>query len=191
MADFEQIIRKHAGADGNVPATAIGELAKAIGVAVGNEFVDKVRYKAKLDEIETLKSEKQTAEDSATTAEKWKTKYEAEKAEHEKTKSNYAAKETAATNERLFRARLTEIGITGKRADQILKMTDLSAFEVENGAYKDAAAVDTHIRTEWSEFVPEKGKKGADVPNPPGNNGGKTDLGALSMEEYIAARKKK
>lgn len=113
----------------------------------------------------------------------YKKLYEDEKAAHSKTKNDYAAKETAATNERLFRARLTEIGITGKRADQILKMTDLSAFEVENGAYKDAAAVDTHIRTEWSEFVPEKGKKGADVPNPPQNTGGKM------TKEQIAAIK--
>lgn len=121
----------------------------------------------------------------------YKKLYEDEKAAHSKTKNDYAAKETAATNERLFRARLTEIGITGKRADQIVKLTDMTQFEIENGAYKDAAAVDTHIRTEYSEFVPEKGKKGADVPTPPGNNGGNTDLGALSMEEYIAARKKK
>lgn len=111
----------------------------------------------------------------------YKKLYEDEKAAHSKTKNDYAAKETAATNERLFRARLTEIGITGKRADQILKMTDLSAFEVENGAYKDAAAVDTHIRTEWSEFVPEKGKKGADVPNPPGNTGGR-----MTKEQIMA-----
>ena len=138
-------------------------------------------YKADAEKLEGV--QKQLDALKAGDGEDWKGKYEAEKAAHGKTKSDYAAKETAATNERLFRARLTEIGITGKRADQIIKMTDLSAFEVENGAYKDAAAVDTHIRTEWSEFVPEKGKKGADVPNPPQNTGGKM------TKEQIAAIK--
>ena len=76
MADFESIIKKHAAEDGSIPAESIAKLEKAIATAVGNEFVEKSRYKAKLEEIDTLKGEKQTAEDSATTAGKWKEKYE-------------------------------------------------------------------------------------------------------------------
>lgn len=105
--------------------------------------------------------------------EDWKGKYDAEKAAHDKTKNDYAAKETAATNERLFRAKLTAVGITGKRADQIVKMTDFKQFETENGAYKDEKAVENHIRTEYSEFIPQQRQQGANVPNPPGNSGGK------------------
>lgn len=103
----------------------------------------------------------------------YKKLYEDEKAAHGKTKSDYEAKEAASVRERLFRGRLTEIGITGKRADQIVKLTDLTQFETENGAYKDAEAVDTHIRTEYSEFVPTTTTKGAQVATPPTNSGGK------------------
>ena len=77
MADFESIVRNHVGEDGNIPSEAIAKLVKAISTAVGNEFVEKSRYKAKLEEIDALTEEKQTAQDSATTAEKWKTKYQA------------------------------------------------------------------------------------------------------------------
>ena len=103
----------------------------------------------------------------------YKKLYEDEKAAHSKTKDDYAAKETSAANERLFRAQLTEIGISGKRADQIVKMTDLTQFETENGAYKDATAVQEHILTEWSEFVPTTTTRRATVDTPPGNGGGK------------------
>ena len=103
----------------------------------------------------------------------WKSKYEAEKTAHEKTKSDYTAMETAATNEKLFRDVLTSVGIMGKRADQIVKMTDMTQFTVKNGVYEDANAVEKHVREEYSEFVPTKETKGANVPNPPGNSGGK------------------
>lgn len=76
MADFESIVKSYVNAEGFIPADAIAKLTKAISTTVGNEFVDKERYKGKLTEIDTLKAEKQTAEDNATTAGKWKEDYE-------------------------------------------------------------------------------------------------------------------
>jgi hypothetical protein len=65
----------------------------------------------------------------------------------------------------------------------------VGAFEVKDGAYADAAKVQQSIRDEWSEFVPTTTTTGAKVDTPPAN--GKTDLGSLSMADYIAARSKK
>ena len=119
----------------------------------------------------------------------YKAMYEAEKTAHDKTKSDYAAKETAAANERLFRAELTAIGITGKRADQIVKLTDMTQFETENGAYKDAKAVQDHIRSEYSEFVPTTHTNGVNVPNPPANSGGKMTRDQIMGIKDSAARR--
>ena len=55
MANFDEIVQKHVGEDGGIPPKAIATLVSAIKTAVGNEFVDKERYKAKLTEIEELK----------------------------------------------------------------------------------------------------------------------------------------
>lgn len=115
--------------------------------------------------------------------EDWKSKYEAEKTAHDKTKSDHAAEKTAAQNEKLFRGVLTTVGITGKRADQIVKMTDMSQFKVKDGAYEDAAAVEKHVRDEYSEFVPQQKQEGANVPNPPGNSGGK-----MTKEQIMAIK---
>ena len=138
-------------------------------------------YKADADKLPGV--QKQLDDLKKDGGEDWKSKYDAEKAAHDKTKSDHEAEKTAAQNEKLFRGVLTNIGITGKRADQIVKLTDVSAFKVKDGAYEDAASVEKHIRDEYSEFVPQTIVKGADVPNPPGNVGGKM------TKEQIAAIK--
>lgn len=143
-------------------------------IEMHTETVDGLReqvntYKADAQKLPTIQKELDDLKKG--NGEDWKSKYEAEKTAHDKTKSDHAAEKTAAENERLFRAELTAVGITGKRADQIVKLTDLKQFATENGAYKDAKAVQDHIRTEYSEFVPTTHTNGATVPNPPANNG--------------------
>ena len=119
----------------------------------------------------------------------YKDKYEKEHAEYEKYRQEVADKEERLTAERLFRAELTGVGITGKRADAILRATDLSAIKVKDGALEDAKAVQDGIRADWAEFIPKTETKGANVDNPP-DHGGQKDLGSMSMTEYIEARKK-
>lgn len=175
MADFESIIKNHAGEDGSIPAEAIAKLTKAISTAVGNEFVEKTRYKAKLDEIDTLKSEKQTAEDNATTAGKWKTKYDALKDEFDTFKGEQAKKESHAAKERAYRALLKEAGVSEKRIDAVLKVSDIDGVELdEKGTIKDAAKLTESVKTEWADFIVTTTTQGAKTENPPANNPAKT-----------------
>lgn len=55
MADFESIVKSYVNAEGFIPADAIAKLAKAISTTVGNEFVDKERYRANLPKSTHLK----------------------------------------------------------------------------------------------------------------------------------------
>lgn len=119
----------------------------------------------------------------------YKDKYEKEHNAFEDYKAQTAQKEMRATAERLFRAELTGVGITGKRADAILRATDLTSIKVKDGALEDAKAVQDGIRADWAEFIPQTETKGANVDNPP-DHGGQKDLGSMSMSEYIEARKK-
>ena len=150
------------------------------------ETVDGLReqvntYKADAQKLPTVQRELDDLKKG--NGEDWKSKYEAEKTAHDKTKSDHAAEKTAAQNEKLFRGVLTTVGITGKRADQIVKMTDMSQFKVKDGVYEDAAAVEKHVRDEYSEFVPQQKQEGANVPNPPGNSGGK-----MTKEQIMAIK---
>lgn len=173
MADFESILRNHVGEDGNIPSEAIARLVKAISTAVGNEFVEKSRYKAKLEEIDALTEEKQTAQDSAATAEKWKTKYQALKDDFEAYKTEQSKKESRAAREKAYRALLREAGISEKRIDSVLRVSDTDQVELdEKGEIKDSARLLQEIRAEWSDFISTASLQGAQTAAPPNNKGG-------------------
>lgn len=168
MANFDEIVQKYTDDAGVIPAKAITNLITAIRQAVGNEYVEKERYKAKLSEIEDLKEGKQTAEDSVATAEKWKTKYEGIKQELADLKKSYQAKETRAQKTDAYRALLKEIGVNDKRIDAILKVTDLDGIELDaEGKLKDAAGLKKTAKEEWSDFIVTTHTQGAQTATPP------------------------
>ena len=173
MADFESIVRNHVGEDGNIPSEAIAKLVKAISTAVGNEFVEKSRYKAKLEEIDALTEEKQTAQDSATTAEKWKTKYQALKDDFDTYKTEQTKKESHAAKEKAYRALLQEAGVSEKRLESVLKVSDIDSVELDDkGGIKDADTLEKNIREEWADFIPTTTIRGADTATPPASTHG-------------------
>jgi hypothetical protein len=175
IMNTDDILKQYTNEDGNIDASKIGDVVKAINNAVGKEFVDKKRYNEKLTEIDTLKGEKQNAEDKATGAEKWKTKYDALKEDFDTYKRDVSAKETKATRENAYRALLKEAGVSEKRIDKVLKVSDIDNLEMgEDGKFKDADKLIKDIKEEWSDFIVSSGTKGATVTTPPANvNGGK------------------
>lgn len=182
MADFEKIIQGFQGEDGSIPADAIAKLEKAISTAVGNEFVDKLRYKAKLEEIDTLNGKLQTAEDSVTTAGKWRTKYEGVKADFENYKSEQVKKEAHSAKESAYRALLKEAGISEKRLGAVLKVSDVDGVELdEKGKIKGADKLMESIKAEWSDFITTTQVIGANTPTPPVNTGGS----AMTKDEIM------
>ena len=192
MADFESIIKGYCSEDGNIPSDAIAKLTKAISSTVGNEFVEKTRYKAKLEEIDTLKAEKQTAEDSATTAEKWKTKHDALKAEFDTYKTDVEAREPRAANAPAHRA-LHHAAVVGsklsgelseKRIEAVLKASDIDSIELENGKIKNADKLTEQIKADWPDFIVGEIEKGADTPKPP--TSGANTFEAMSLADKMA-----
>lgn len=180
MADFEAIIRKHVDNDGNIPTTAINAIVTAIKAAVGNEFVDKERYKAKLSEIDRLKEEKHTAEDNATTAEKWKDKHDALKSEFEQYKKDITARETKTAKQDAYKAVLKAVDIPDKWLERVMKGVDFDTVELnDKGEIKSADELKETIKKEWADVIGTVGKSGADTNNPPGNNGSPNQFGDI------------
>lgn len=185
MADFAEIIKKHAGEDGSIPAAAIQTLVTAISNAVGNEYVAKERYKEKLNEIDELTGKLQTAEDSVATAEKWKTKYEAVKEDFTNFKADQAKKESRAAKETAYRALLKQAGVSEKRIDAVLKVSDVDGVELnDKGEIADAKDRLKSIKDEWADFIETTEVKGAQTPNPPMNTGGP----ARTKEEIMSIK---
>ena len=74
----------------------------------------------------------------------------------------------------------------------ILKGADLSKIELEDGKVKDAEKVSEAIKEEYKDYIPTSSGSGTKTETPPPAGGEpETDLGKLSMEEYIKARNKK
>lgn len=166
----DDILKQYTNEDGNIDASKIGDVVKAINNAVGKEFVDKKRYNEKLTEIDTLKGEKQNAEDKATGAEKWKTKYDALKDDFEAYKNDVSAKESKATREIAYKKLLKEAGVSEKRIDAVLKVSDIDSLEMaDDGSFKDSDKILENIKEEWSDFITTTEIRGARTANPPKN----------------------
>ena len=139
---------------------------------------------AKLDDanktIDTMKKE-QSGDD------KWKVKYDALKEDFDTFKSELAEKETKAQKESAVMALLKEIGVAEKRINAVMKVTDLSEIELEDGNIKDVDTLKESLRTEWSDFIETKGEEGAKTPTPPDPSGGNTFEQMSVAEKMIYA----
>lgn len=166
--DILSILKGNVDESGNISSEKFSEVANAINNAVGKEFVDKKRYNEKLTEIDTLKGEKQNAEDKATGAEKWKTKYDALKDDFDAYKKDVSAKESKATRESAYKKLLKEAGVSEKRIDAVLKVSDVDSLEMEDdGSFKDSDKILENIKEEWADFITTTETRGAKTATPP------------------------
>ena len=156
-----------------------------------DSFKEKVNdYKDKAEKYDGVKKELDDLKDGDND---WQKKYEKEHSDFEAYKTDITAKETKRTKEHAIRELLKGAGVSEKRLDTVLKVTNLDDFELDkDGKIKDAEKHTETIKNEWADFIETTTTKGANTANPPaGNGGGDVDLGTLSMEDYIAARSKK
>ena len=79
------------------------------------------------------------------------------------------------------------MGITDeKNIAKVLKYSDLDKMEIDDdGKLTDAKNIAKEMKTEWAELVTTQSTQGANVANPPSNNGG---VSAKSKEEIMAIK---
>ena len=183
--DFEALITKHAGEDGNIPAANIAKIVSAISSAVGREFVPKDRYNAKLDEITQLEQDKAAAEDSATKAGKYEERYNKEHEAFEKYKSDVEAKAALDAVKEAYKGLLSEASIDPKRHATIMRATSFDGLKLDkDGKLENVDKLKADIEKDWANFKVTTTTKGAQVENPPANNG----KAKRSKEEIMAIK---
>lgn len=141
-------------------------------------------------ELDKLKeAEKKAAENGD--KDPYKVKYDAIKEEFENYKKDIADKEIKAKKTDAYKKLLKEAGVSEKRIEAVLKVSDIDGIEFDDeGKVKDSETLTKNIKEEWSDFIQTSSTAGANVANPPSQSSGeKPDLGKLSMEDYIKARK--
>lgn len=137
--------------------------------------VEAEKYKAESEKIVSLEQE---LEDAKKEVEKLKGIED----EFSNYKADVDAKATQAAKEKAYREMLKEAGISEKRFDSIIKVSDLSKVEIDgDGRLKDSDNLIDGIKKEWADFIVTEGLKGADTATPPANTGGSK----MSKEEIM------
>ena len=143
---------------------------------------DLARYKADAEKLPGVQAELENLK--AKGDDGWKDKHDKIKKEFDDYKKEQMQKETKSAKESAYRELLKSAGISEKRLDSVLKVTDLSAVELlEDGKIKNADDLKKSIKEEWADFVVTTKQKGADTKDPPANNGG-----AMSRDDIFKIR---
>lgn len=134
-------------------------------------FKDKVNeYKEKAEKYDGVKKELDDLKDGG---DDWQKKYEKEHSDFEAYKNDVTAKETKRTKEHAVREFLKSAGVSEKRLDAVLKVTNLDDFELDkDGKIKDAEKHTETVKAEWADFIETTSTQGANTATPPANNGG-------------------
>lgn len=145
------------------------------------------------EDAEKLPDVQKKLDDAAKEAgsDKYKLKYDALKEEYDKYKSDIEKKTTHSAKEAAYREILKAAGVSEKRIDSVIRVSDIDGIELgEDGNVKDAEKLTNSVKSEWADFIVTEHVTGAQTSNPPEGNG-ETDLSKLSMAEYVKARKQK
>lgn len=145
-----------------------------------------VRYKADAEALPDIQKqlEKARADLEAGKKDSWKVKYEAVKEEFDGYKEAQAQKETREAKEKAYRTLLKEAGVSEKRIESVLKVSDLGGVELEDGRIRDAHKLKDSIREEWADFIVTTATKGADTANPPANGA----AGPMTKDQIMAIK---
>lgn len=174
-----------------IEADKIDQIIEAHTETVDALKADRDKYKADAEKLpgvqQDLDDAKQKIADH-TDNEKWHTKYDALKDQFDDYKKNEAAKVAKESKKAVLKDLLKEIGISDKRIDSVVKITDIDAIELDDqGAIKDADALKESLKNEWAEFIVKEETHGASSHTPPDGNG-KADNNQPSRAAQIASK---
>jgi hypothetical protein len=148
------------------------ETVEALKTERDNAKNEAKQYKADAEKLPEVEKELKDLKDN-NSGDKYKEKYDTLKKEYEDFKADTTAKETKATKEKAYKTLLLECGVSNKRIDKVLKVSDVDNVELdENGNIKDAESLKKSIKDEWSDFIETTGTTGAETATPPKNTGG-------------------
>lgn len=138
------------------------------------------------DEIDNLKSEAENhkavekelnqLKEQQKSGDSYKDKYETLKKEYEGYKADIVSKETAAAKTKAVKEYFESKNIKGNNLDIALRgcKEEISSIELKDGKIADTKILDELIADTYAGLVAKTTTQGANVANPPGNNGGKT-----------------
>ena len=145
------------------------------------------KYKADADKLPKVQKELDELKEIVEKGDKdpYKVKYEALKEDFDSYKAEQEKKETHGKKESAYRNLLKDAGVSEKRIDAVLRVSDVDSIEFEDdGKVKDAKALMKDIAKEWEDFIVKEDTQGANTSNPPQGNG----KSYKTMDEIMAIK---
>ena len=128
-------------------------------------------YKEKAEQFDAVNSELQELKGKENPFEE---QYNSLKTEFDQYKEQVQTEKTIANKQSLYKELLRDCGVSEKRLNSILKVTNMDSVELnEDGSIKDADTLKESIQEEWADFITQTKNVGADTENPPANDGSK------------------
>ena len=133
------------------------------------------KYKADAEKLPSGEKELKELKDANAANEgknPYKVKYEALKEEYADYKKGIDEKESKAKKEAAYKALLKEAGVSDKRIESVLKVSNIDDLDLDDeGKAKNSADLVKSIKEEWADFIVTEGKGGAPTATPPAGNG--------------------
>lgn len=132
-------------------------------------------YKEDAGKLEGVQKELNTAKETLAKNGKGETvskdEYDKLKKDYDDFKADISAKNTRAEKEHAFRELLKSAGVSEKRMNAIVKVSDIDGLELKkDGTIKDAEDLTESVKKEWADFIETTMTKGAHTATPPANN---------------------
>lgn len=153
----------------------IDQIIEAHTETVDGLKADLSKYRADAEALPDIQKqlEKAQADLEAGKKDSWKIKYDAIKEEFDGYKNEQIKKETHAAKEKAYRDLLKRAGVSEKRLESVLRVSDVDGVELDDkGGVKDAEKLTENIKSEWADFIVTTEIRGANTANPPANNPG-------------------
>lgn len=181
-ANVKEILSK-AGVDSEHMKDAVNEIIEGHTTSIEALREERDGYKEKAQKVEDLEKQLEKAQkdlieaNSDDSEQKYKTKYEMLKEEFKEYKKDIEAKATKENKAKAYKDILKEAGISEKRIEAVLKVSDVDSIEFDDeGKVKDKDDLLKSIKEEWSDFIQTADVQGAKTDNPPANTGGSKTL---------------
>lgn len=153
----------------------IDQIIEAHSATVNALKEERDKFKDDALKLPDIQKELDEAKESIETHSKdaYKVKYEALKEEYEEYKTGIENGKTREAKEKAYRELLKKVGISEKRIDAVLKVSDVDGIDLDKeGNVKKADELMESIKKEWSDFIVTKSVEGTDTAKPPTNTGG-------------------
>lgn len=129
------------------------------------------KLKEDVSKMPDMESELKTLKEQVAGIDPYKDKYEALQKEYDDFKADVESKQTIAKKEDAFRHILKDIGISDKRIDSVMKVSDLNSIELTENGIKDEETLKESLKKEWSDFITTTKVEGVASANPPSTTG--------------------